>query len=261
MFAKARFPSAAADQPLLVGHLMATAPARARGATAASTAASILFHGAVLALAAWLTTGQVVSQPRLPGFDIVLPVEPPLPPPMPTPPPIDMDRMVPQAPVKGPVVGTLTNPIFIPDSIPTPTMGPPTDESIFTDGRGTLVGSERPAAGNDKPVVDPYEHPGTFVVMTVAPELKNRLAVENALRRLYPPMLRDAGVGGRVVVWVLVDEEGGVARAIVKEASGAAQLDAAALDVARVMRFSPAMNRDQKVKVWVAIPVQFRVGD
>jgi TonB family protein len=34
-------------------------------------------------------------------------------------------------------------------------------------------------------------------------------------------------------------------------------LDQAALAVARVMRFSPAMNRDRDVAVWVEIPIIF----
>ncbi len=97
--------------------------------------------------------------------------------------------------------------------------------------------------------------------MSVAPELANRAVVQRALQRLYPPVLRDAGLGGQVVVWVFVDEAGAVVRAVVRQSSGQPQLDAAALDVARVMRFTPAMNHDQKVKVWVSVPVLFRVGE
>jgi hypothetical protein len=35
-------------------------------------------------------------------------------------------------------------------------------------------------------------------------------------------------------------------------------LDDAAAKVAELMQFSPALNRDQKVKVWVDMPIVFR---
>jgi hypothetical protein len=31
-----------------------------------------------------------------------------------------------------------------------------------------------------------------------------------------------------------------------------------ALKVADIMQFTPALNRDQKVKVWIALPIVFR---
>ncbi len=39
--------------------------------------------------------------------------------------------------------------------------------------------------------------------------------------------------------------------------SGYPALDEAAQRVARMMRFSPALNRDQPVAVWVQIPITF----
>lgn len=41
------------------------------------------------------------------------------------------------------------------------------------------------------------------------------------------------------------------------ESSGLAMLDAAALEVAGVMRFSPALNRDTEVAVWVQRAMTF----
>ncbi len=49
-----------------------------------------------------------------------------------------------------------------------------------------------------------------FTPMTLRPEIKNRREVEAALRRLYPPILRNAGIGGQVVVWFFVSKEGTV---------------------------------------------------
>jgi protein TonB len=87
--------------------------------------------------------------------------------------------------------------------------------------------------------------------------LKNTAEVQRALERTYPPLLRDAGIGGTVLLWFLIDENGKVAKTQVKESSGHAPLDEAAAKVAAAMQFSPAINRDRNVPVWVAIPIMF----
>lgn len=97
----------------------------------------------------------------------------------------------------------------------------------------------------------------TFTPMTVRPELKNSSAVQAALVRNYPPLLRDAGIGGQATVWFFIDENGRVIKTQLSKPSGYTALDEAALDVAKIMQFSPAYNRDKKVPVWVEIPVVF----
>jgi protein TonB len=98
-----------------------------------------------------------------------------------------------------------------------------------------------------------------FTPMTVRPEIRNRNAVMTAMERAYPPILRDAGIGGQVVVWFFISEEGQVLDKRVSQSSGHTQLDNAALEVADVYQFTPALNRDQKVKVWIQIPITFQV--
>ena len=72
-------------------------------------------------------------------------------------------------------------------------------------------------------------------------------------------MLRNAGVGGTVVVWFFVSEEGQVLDRRVARSSGHTQLDEAALQVADIFRFSPALNREKIVKVWIQLPIGFEV--
>jgi protein TonB len=96
-----------------------------------------------------------------------------------------------------------------------------------------------------------------FTPMTVRPELLNRAEVQRALVRNYPPLLRDAGIGGSPTVHFFIDENGRVLRRLLSQASGYPALDEAALAVAEVMEFSPALNRDKKVQVWVEIPIIF----
>lgn len=96
-----------------------------------------------------------------------------------------------------------------------------------------------------------------FTPMTVAPELQNRADVARALVRNYPPLLRDAGIGGSPTVHFFIDEEGTPQKMLIGKSSGYPALDAAALAVAGTMRFSPARNRDRIVPVWVEIPIVF----
>ena len=96
-----------------------------------------------------------------------------------------------------------------------------------------------------------------FTPFTVRPELRNRSEVARALERNYPPLLRDAGIGGETLVWFFIDENGRVQRTQINKSSGYDALDQAALTVAEQMQFSPALNRDKKVPVWVAIPIVF----
>jgi TonB family protein len=96
-----------------------------------------------------------------------------------------------------------------------------------------------------------------FTPFTVAPRLQNTAEVAGMLERNYPPLLRDAGIGGKVVRWFFIDEDGKALRTMVYQTSGQPALDEAATRVAAIMRFSPAYNRDQKVRVWVQIPILF----
>jgi len=97
----------------------------------------------------------------------------------------------------------------------------------------------------------------TFTPFTVAPRLKNNDEIARALERNYPPLLRDAGIGGEVNVWFFIDEQGKVLKTQVNQSSGYPALDDAAEKVATLMQFTPAYNRDKKVQVWVSIPIKF----
>lgn len=103
----------------------------------------------------------------------------------------------------------------------------------------------------DGPAFTPYDTP---------PELGNREEVGAALRDAYPPLLRGAGIGGTTNVWFLIDEEGQVLETRIQRSSGHEALDQAALRVAGSMRFSPARQRGEPVKVWVALPITFSAG-
>ncbi len=97
----------------------------------------------------------------------------------------------------------------------------------------------------------------TFTPFTVRPDIRNRAEIGRALEREYPPLLRDAGIGGTVDVWFFIDEEGIVQRTMIDKTSGHLALDDAALEVARAIQFTPALNRDKRVPVWISLPITF----
>ena len=105
---------------------------------------------------------------------------------------------------------------------------------------------------------DPSVRP-SFIPYTQAPELKNREEVLSFLKNTYPSMLRQAGIGGKVLLWLFIDEGGEVQRTVLAESSGHEALDEAAKKVAERMLFRPAMNRDKKTAVWLAQSIDFEV--
>ncbi|HUG40459.1 MAG TPA: energy transducer TonB [Longimicrobiales bacterium] len=99
----------------------------------------------------------------------------------------------------------------------------------------------------------------TFTPMTVRPQYRNLREIQQALMRYYPPLLRDAGIGGTVKVWFFIDENGKVQNTRLFQSSGYDAFDQAALKVAELAEFSPAYNRDKKVPVWIALDITFEV--
>lgn len=232
---------------ILFSRLIASRPPRQAGAAAGATFASLVFHAAVVGAAVW-GTWALADQPKDEEDQVTYiqveeesPLPPPPPPPEVAPPPPEVTDVP-----KG--FQTLALPEVIPPEIPPPGSFEAKESDFSGEGMEGGRAEGRVMDLETAPVITPY---------TVAPELKNREAVLRALQRLYPPMLRDAGVGGRVVVWVFIDDNGKVLKSQIKTGSGFEAFDEAALKVANLMQFSPAINMDKRVKVWVQIPITF----
>lgn len=75
----------------------------------------------------------------------------------------------------------------------------------------------------------------------------------------YPELARKAGIEGNTVIKALVDIDGSIIDAQVLKSSGNQMLDQAALAAARKAKFTPAKQRDKYVRVWVSIPINFRL--
>lgn len=121
--------------------------------------------------------------------------------------------------------------------------------------QGEVPVEEKEMESLPRKILDREPH---FTPHTIRPELANRAEVRRALVNSYPALLRDAGIGGSVLAWLLVDESGKVIKTRIKESSGRTELDAAALKVAESMEFTPAENEGKPVKVWITLPIVFK---
>lgn len=75
----------------------------------------------------------------------------------------------------------------------------------------------------------------------------------------YPVLARKAGIEGTVILKVLVDKDGSVAQATVVK--GKSILEKAALQAIYQYRFSPGLQNDKPVKVWLIMPILFQLVD
>lgn len=234
------------------GHfrLLASQPDRKRKGGAAAMATSVLVHLTIVGLLVWAT--MAVAEEEAEEEEVVTVIEvvddvippPPPPPPQAEPPPPEMDTP------KG--FQTLTTPIVIQQDIPPP--GEEITEEDFS-GEGAEGGT---AAGTAPPSPDAEILAGpVFTPYSEAPRLRNRDEIVRQLQNRYPSLLKRAGTSGTVLMWVLVDERGNVIKNQVQKTSGYPQMDDVANQVAQLMKFTPGMNRDVAVKVWLAIPIQF----
>lgn len=75
---------------------------------------------------------------------------------------------------------------------------------------------------------------------------------------VYPEMAKKAGIEGRVILRVLVDTDGSVRKVMVQH-SDSKMLNQAAVDAVQKATFTPAIQNNQPVMVWVSIPINFKL--
>ena len=77
---------------------------------------------------------------------------------------------------------------------------------------------------------------------------------------VYPDMARQAGIEGNVIMQVFVDVNGDVIKARVARDSGCnAGFEEAAMAAAMLRKYSPALQNNQPVGVWIGYTVKFRL--
>ncbi|MEE9465078.1 MAG: M56 family metallopeptidase [Candidatus Neomarinimicrobiota bacterium] len=78
---------------------------------------------------------------------------------------------------------------------------------------------------------------------------------------IYPKSAFKAGIEGRVIVQVFITDKGRVVQTKVIEGIPDSGLDEAAIEALQKTRFTPAMQGDKPVGVWISVPVHFSLGD
>lgn len=75
----------------------------------------------------------------------------------------------------------------------------------------------------------------------------------------YPPMARRKGEQGKVLLSVMVNADGSPIRVEVRNSSGSASLDQAALETVKRWRFIPASQAGDNIESTVLVPLTFRL--
>lgn len=113
--------------------------------------------------------------------------------------------------------------------------------------------------GQGEEVPDPG---GTFIAAVVdrQAELSNRNALPRLMRRLYPDILRDAGIGARVIVQFVVDTNGRVDMSTLKIVSSSHEgFEDPTRMAIREFRFTPARMGDRTVRMLTQLPIVWEV--
>jgi TonB family protein len=77
----------------------------------------------------------------------------------------------------------------------------------------------------------------------------------------YPEVARREGHEGRVLLRVLIDDQGKTKSIEINRSSGSDALDQAATEAIKRWRFHPARAGDKPVESWVSIPIEFQLKD
>ncbi len=136
-------------------------------------------------------------------------------------------------------------------SIPIPTESEDIPEDLTIDETALDLSDIPPPPPEDEATM-------TFVAFDDPPTpIGGYQAILKALK--YPEIALKAGIEGRVTVHVLISEKGEVVKTKILMSLWS-HCDQAAVDAIKKAKWNPAMQRDKPVKVWVAIPVVFRLS-
>lgn len=152
------------------------------------------------------------------------------------------------APTVKPSVGI---PVPVPDAEVDPTQTIATQQELSQAVSPVNEGSGTGAGGDIK--IQDDSPPADFVPFEKEPVVIKRVEPK------YPDIATRAGVEGTVWVKVWVDKEGKVHKVVIMK-SDAEVLNQAAVDAAQQFLFTPAMQHNGPVAVWVSFPFRFRLG-
>lgn len=81
-----------------------------------------------------------------------------------------------------------------------------------------------------------------------------------AKNTIYPQTAKEVGIEGTIYTQTYIDEKGLVAACLINKGMPGTGLDEAAIAAIKKTKWKPALQRDRKVGVWIAIPVTFKMN-
>jgi len=175
-------------------------------------------------------------------------------------PPPSIENVAPQIQVAGPVAApTVGIPVPVPDE-----EAPP--EQVIA-SQTELSAQQAPALAEDltgggaqitqdikieeeKPTKEDEPDMNSFVAVEKLPEMVFAAKPE------YPEIAKRAGITGKVFVKVLIDKQGKPKKAVVIK-SDSELFNQAAIDAAMKSAFSPALQNQHPISVWIVLPYRF----
>lgn len=115
-----------------------------------------------------------------------------------------------------------------------------------------------PAPVTPAPAPSPAVREGDLVDISEVDKVPERT---NTIRPLYPPMAMRRNIEGRVIVTALVSENGKVIDAkVLRGDDRKVGFEEAALRAVRSTSFRPAVKDGKRVRVWIPIPIDFKMN-
>lgn len=74
---------------------------------------------------------------------------------------------------------------------------------------------------------------------------------------VYPEIARTAGIEGEVILHIQIAETGDVKTVKVVKSLNLTELDEAAINAVRSVKWKPARQRDSAIAVWISVPIEF----
>lgn len=129
------------------------------------------------------------------------------------------------------------------------------------DSATSEAASAPPCQDIARPEAEAYrEGPGDVPFSGTPPAVHNRDQVGQALKENFPDEIRETGGAAVALVWVHVQENGRVDSVEVDHWLGDGSFDEAVRNIARTMRFAPAVDEDgEAVPVWLQRCIRFSV--
>ncbi len=151
-----------------------------------------------------------------------------------------------------------TEQIHRPPAPPRPSVPIPTESEDVPEDM-TIASTEIDLSDIPAPPAPPDDDANIFVAYDEPPEIVGGLqALSKHLK--YPRVARAAGLEGVVFVKVLVGVDGKAERSEVIQAKPANMgFEESALSALQKVSWLPAKQRDRKIRVWVSMPVQFKL--